>query len=67
MNLLRDTNHSFEPIGVCDDLQAGYEDGTYLKTIHEALKNQNRIQKNPLSFQNINNFQSFCLMMFNGS
>ena len=39
MNSLRDTNHRVEPIGVCDDLQAGYEDGTYLKTIHEALKN----------------------------
>ena len=40
MNLPRNTNHRVEPaIGVCDDLQAGYEDGTYLKTIHEALKN----------------------------
>ena len=39
MNSLRDTNLRVEPIGICDDLQAGYEDGTYLKTIHEALKN----------------------------
>ena len=35
----RDTNHRIEPVGSCTDLQAGYEDGTYLKTIHSALNN----------------------------
>ena len=34
-----DTNHRIEPVGSCTDLQAGYEDGTYLKTIHSALNN----------------------------
>ena len=35
----RDTNHRIEPVGSCTDLQAGYEDGTYLRTIHSALNN----------------------------
>ena len=36
---IRDTNHRVEPVGSCTNLQAGYEDGTYLRTIHSVLNN----------------------------
>ena len=33
----RDTDHRIQPVGVCNSLQTGYKDGTYLKIIRDSF------------------------------